>query len=234
MEIQILQLLDGAKKAEGLTVVIDVFRAFSVACYLADKGVTAIFPVGDIDKAYELKRNHPEYLLVGERNERVPEGFDFGNCPTHLLNADLKGKTIVHTTSAGTQGLVNAKGATERLTGAFVNAPAIINYIKKKNPAKVSLVCMGYSMKHPTEEDTFCAEYIKASLENMPVDFGQMKKIIRNTSAQRLFAPENQTFSPASDFELCTDLGRFDFVLRAIEKDGILRLETIKNNEAES
>lgn len=233
MEIQILQLLEGAKKAEGLTVVIDVFRAFSVACYLIDKGAREIIPVGDIEKAYELKRDHPEYLLVGERNERVPEGFDYGNCPTHLLKADLAGKTVVHTTSAGTQGLVNAKGATERLTGSFVNAPAIISYIRKKDPAKVSLVCMGYSMKHPTEEDTFCAEYIKACLENKPVDFVQMKETIRNTSAQRLFAPENQAFSPSSDFELCTDLGRFDFVLRVIEKDGLLRLETIKNNEAE-
>ena len=30
MEINILQLLEGAKQAKGLTVIIDVFRAFSV------------------------------------------------------------------------------------------------------------------------------------------------------------------------------------------------------------
>ena len=29
MEIQILQLIEGARKAEGVTVVIDEFRAFS-------------------------------------------------------------------------------------------------------------------------------------------------------------------------------------------------------------
>ncbi len=228
MEIQILQLLEGAKKAEGLTVVIDVFRAFSVACYVSHKGATDILPVGDIDKAYALKREHPDYLLIGERNERVPKGFDFGNCPTHLLLIDLTGKTVVHTTSAGTQGLVNAIGATERITGAFVNAPAIVRYIKKQNPSKVSLVCMGYSMKHPTEEDTLCAEYIKTSVENKPVDFNQMKEIIRNSSAKRLFAPENQSFSPSSDFDLCTDLGRFDFVLKAEEYDGLLHLTPIK------
>jgi len=228
MEIRILHLLEGAKQAEGLTIVIDVFRAFSVACYLSHNGAKDILPVGDIKKAYELKRKFPDYLLVGERNEQVPEGFDYGNCPTQLLKVDLKGKTVVHTTSAGTQGLVNATGAAERITGSFVNAPAIIRYIKKQNPNKVSLVCMGYSMKHPTEEDTFCAEYIKAGLEDKLVDFTQMKEIIKRTSAMRLFATENQQFSPASDFDLCMDLGRFNFVLKAEDKDGLLHLTPIK------
>ena len=228
MEIQILQLLDGAKKAKGLTVVIDVFRAFSVACYLFDRGAKHVFPVGDIEKAYELKKDHPDYLLVGERNEKVPEGFDFGNCPTHLLKADLLGKTIIHTTSAGTQGLVNATDATERITGSFVNAPAIVRYIKEKNPSVVSLVCMGYSMRYPTEEDTYCAEYIKACVEGKPLDFNEIKEVIRNTSAKRLFAPENQTFSPSSDFDLCMDLGRFNFILKAEENKGLLYLTPIK------
>ena len=30
MNIKILELIDGAKKAEGLTVIIDVFRAFTL------------------------------------------------------------------------------------------------------------------------------------------------------------------------------------------------------------
>lgn len=229
MNIQILQLLEGAQKAEGLTVVIDVFRAFSVACYVLGNGAKDILPVGDINLAYELKQKNPEYILIGERQERVPEGFDFGNCPTHLLHHDFTGKTIIHTTSAGTQGLVNAIHATERITGSFVNAPAIVKYIKKQNPDCVSLVCMGYSMKHPSEEDTFCAEYIKASLEGMDVDFNHMKQVIRTTSARRLFSPENQSFSPSSDFELCMDLGRFDFVLKANESDGLLHLTPIKS-----
>ena len=42
MDIKILQLLDGAKQAEGLTVIIDVFRAFSVACYAFDGGINKI------------------------------------------------------------------------------------------------------------------------------------------------------------------------------------------------
>lgn len=228
MDIQILQLLEGAKRAEGLTVVIDVFRAFSVACYVSNAGATKILPVGDIEEAYKLKRENPGFILIGERNERVPEGFDFGNSPTQIAVFNFKGKTVIHTTSAGTQGLVNATRADERITGSFVNAPAIIQYIRQKNPSMVSLVCMGYSMKHPTEEDTLCAEFIKAGLQNLPVDFEKMKNTIRNTSARRLFIEENQEFSPSSDFDYCMDLGRFDFVLKAADINGILSLTPIK------
>nr|MBD3622499.1 2-phosphosulfolactate phosphatase [Sunxiuqinia sp.] len=62
MDIKIFQLLDGAKQAEGLTVIIDVFRAFSVACYAFDGGVSRIYPVGQIDLAYQIKLQNPEYL----------------------------------------------------------------------------------------------------------------------------------------------------------------------------
>ena len=108
MEIQILQLLKGAKKARGLTVIIDVFRAFSTTCYAFNKGVRQIIPVGDINEAYRLKEMNPDFVLIGERNEQKPPGFDFGNSPFQLLKANLWGKTIVHTTSSGTQGITNA------------------------------------------------------------------------------------------------------------------------------
>ena len=34
MKISICHLIEGAKKADGLTVIIDVFRAFSLECLL--------------------------------------------------------------------------------------------------------------------------------------------------------------------------------------------------------
>ena len=46
MDVQILHMIEGAKKAEGLTVVIDVFRAFSLECYLMARGAGRILPVG--------------------------------------------------------------------------------------------------------------------------------------------------------------------------------------------
>lgn len=221
MNIEILQLLEGAQKAHGLTVIIDVFRAFSTACYAFAAGVSKIYPVGNIDQAYQLKDKNPEFILMGERFERKPEGFDFGNSPSHILQVNLSGKTIVHTTSSGTQGITHAIHADEILTGSFVNAGAIINYIKKRNPEKVSLVCMGYSCEYPTDEDTFLAEYIKNELEGITNNFPEMVDKLRNGSGARLFDPENQEWSPSTDFDLCLNLNQFDFVLK-VEKEGDL------------
>ena len=228
MDIQILQLIEGAKQAKGLTVIIDVFRAFSLTCYMADQGAKPIIPVGDIEVAYALKKQFPEALLVGERMELVPEGFDFGNSPTHLLNHDLTGKRIIHTTSSGTQGLVNAKGASEILTGSFVNAPAIVRYIQQKQPTNVSLVGMGYATMYPTEEDTFCAEYIRDLLLGREVNMPQIIETIRLSSGRRLFDPKNQAHSPETDFYLCLETGKFNFVLKAEPwENGLLQLRKI-------
>jgi len=225
MKINILQLLEGARKAEGLTVVIDVFRAFSLGPYAFSKGVEKIIPVADLDLAFRLKKEHPDYILVGERDEQKVPGFDFGNSPTHLLESDLKGKTIVHSTSSGTQGLANAVNAGEILTGSFVHADAIVKYIRKQNPDMVSLVCMGYATEYPIEEDTFCAEYIRDRLENKKPDFEEMVKIMRKTSGARFFEKEKQSFAPSSDFELCTALNRFDFIVKAKQGDEFMVLK---------
>jgi 2-phosphosulfolactate phosphatase len=219
MEVKILQLLEGAKEATGLTVIIDVFRAFSTTCYAFNAGAEKIIPLGEIKQAYKMKENKPDYILVGERNEQKPPGFDFGNSPSQLLNGNLTGKTIVHTTSSGTQGIANAKNADEIITGSFVNAGAIVKYIQQKNPETVSLVCMGYACEYPTDEDTLCAEWIKNELEGKPNHFAEMVEIIRTGSGARFFEPEKQSWSPQADFELCLDLNRFGFVLK-VEKDG--------------
>ena len=227
MKIKILHLIEGAKAARGLTVVIDVFRAFSVVCYAFDRGADRIIPVGDVNTAFELKKKNPGYKLIGERNEQIIPGFDFGNSPTQILNEDFAGKTLVHTTSAGTQGLVNAINADEILTGSFVNANAIVNYILKNQPKEVSLVCMGYSALHPIEEDTFCAEYIKNELEGKENKFDQMKEIIRSGSGKRFFEAEKQDYAPSSDFELCLDLNRFSFVVKASKLNEMLSLQKL-------
>lgn len=227
MEIKILQLLEGARQAAGLTVIIDVFRAFSTACYAFDCGAGPIYPVGTVDEAFALKKYFPEALLVGERNEQPIEGFDFGNSPTHLIQGDISGKSLIHTTSSGTQGIVNAVHADEIITGSFVNAGAIVRYIKRKNPKQLSLVCMGYACFYPTDEDTLCAQYIKNELLGLDNEWAAMVNQIRDGSGKRFFETKSQAWAPASDFDLCLDKNRFDFVLKTCSENGIRYLEKI-------
>lgn len=230
MKVDILQLVKGAREARGLTIVIDVFRAFSSACYVAGKGADQIISVGGVETAFRLQAEHPDYLLMGERNGRMVDGFDFGNSPFQLESFDFTGKTVVQTTSAGTQGLVNAVHAEKILTGSFVNADAIVNYIRSQSPSQVSLVCMGYSARHPIEEDTLCAEYIRLKLQGKTPDYSEMTETIRLSSGKRFFVAGHQDFAPSTDFYLCLDLNRFDFILKA-EKvaEDMVSLKTVRN-----
>ncbi len=215
MDIQILHMVEGAKAARGLTVIIDVFRAFTVETYLMRNRAEKIIPVGNIDVAFAYQKKHPGTLLCGERNGVMVEGFNFGNSPSQLEHADLTGKTVVHTTSAGTQGIANATQADEIITGSLVNAAAVAEYIRRKNPEQVSLVCMGLNCLRPIDEDTLCAEYIKSLLEGHPLENMEARMdALRYTSGAKFFDPDNQQVFPKRDFELCVQLDSVPFVLR--------------------
>ncbi len=218
MNIAILQLIEGARAARGLTVVIDVFRAFSVVCYAAGNGASRIITVGELEKAYELKRQNPAFVLMGERRGKKMPGFDYGNSPTEIEHVDLEGKTVILTTSAGTQGIVNAAGADQIMTGSFVNARAVVDYIRSRNPATVSLVCMGDQALSPSDEDTLFAHYVKHLLEEKSVDFQTLREHLQDCPGAAKFFDETKTWAPQRDFDLCMDLNRYDFVLRAHEE----------------
>ncbi len=219
MNVRILQLIEGAKQARGLTVIIDVFRAFSLEAYLMDAGAERIYPIGEAEKVFALKAEHPDWIAIGERGGKKLDGMDFGNSPSSFEGMDLTGKVCLHTTSAGTQGIANAKGASEIITGSLVNAKAIARYIQASGAEEVSLVAMGLSGGRETEEDTLCAEYIKCLLEGGTMDLAEPIESLKHTSGAKFFDPERAEIFPTRDFELCTMPDRFDFVLK-VERDG--------------
>ena len=224
MEINILRYIEGAKQAEGLAVIIDVFRAFSLECCLYDRGAARVHPVGSIEEAWRLKKAHPEYVLIGERKGKKCEGFDFGNSPSTVPKEAVQGKTIIHTTSAGTQGIINATKADEIITGSLVNAAAVAAYIRKRKPEKVSLVCMGNNGVTLAPEDELCAEYIKSILEEHPLtDLRERTLALRERGGKHFFDPDNQEVFPEADFWACIRCDMFPFVLRVVREDGLLR-----------
>ena len=222
MNIRILELIDGAKAAKGLTVIIDVFRAMTVEAYVIQNGAADLIPMGSVEDAYAYRDSHPGTLLMGERGGAKCPGFDFGNSPSQVKDFDFTGKTVVHTTSAGTQGVANATGATEMLTGSLVNAKAIAEYIKASGAEDVSLVCMGLAGKESTREDTLCAEYIKALVEGASIDLEAGIAECKRTSGAKFFDP-NDTVFPEEDFWLSVEADKFDFVLHVEQgADGLM------------
>ena len=232
---KILHLLSGAKEARGLTVIIDVFRAFSLECYLYDLGAKLVRPVGSIEEAKALCEKIPGSILIGERQGIKVEGFDFGNSPSQVeAEKDrIEGRVIIHTTSAGTQGIVNAVGATEILTGSLVNAKAVAEYIRtaaskakddsaSRKELEVSLVAMGLSAKKQAAEDELCAEYIKSLVEENKIlpAFEERRQDLKNHDGKRFFDPLLQEHFPEKDYYMCISQDRFPFVLR-IGKDDL-------------
>ena len=88
---------------------------------------------------------------------------------------------------------------------------------------------MGKAALSPAEEDTWCAEYIRALLlgEDYPIEDRLMK--LRDLEGRRFFRPDNQEQCPERDFFLATQTGTFDFVLKVTKtSDGLLKL--VKEN----
>lgn len=136
----------------------------------------------------------------------------------------------MHTTSAGTQGIANAKNAKEILTGSLVNAKAIAKYIKLNGWNDVSLVCMGLEAVSQTEEDNLCAYYIKSLLEDNPIELRDEIENLKNTSGAKFFDEKQQEVFPEKDFYLSTEVDKFNFVLK-LEKDNETGLDYIKKLE---
>jgi 2-phosphosulfolactate phosphatase len=214
VQIDVLDHVAGGRDARGIAVVIDVFRAFSVAAYAFDAGAARVLPVGEISDAIELGRRFPGSVLAGERHARRLPGFDAGNSPTEIRALDLRGRVLVHTTHAGTQGLVNAAGADEVLTGAFVNISAVCRYVKARAPARVSLVRMGHEARERCAEDDLYAECLRLLLLGEPAPLAEVRTRLRDAPAAVKFFDPACDWAPRDDFEYCTDVDRFDFVLR--------------------
>lgn len=216
MRIRMLELLSGAAEATGTAVIIDVFRACSVACYAFAAGVERILPVDAVEEAFALRAAHPDYLIAGERGCIKVEGFDFGNSPSEIRRADLTGKTLVHATSAGTRGLFAAMDVADRvLTCSFANMAATAAAIRAAAPETVSIVAMGKAGVAHAPEDRLCAMYLANLLQDVPNAFETIPKFLRTASTAEIFFGET-AIVPEEDFDLCLALDAFDFSLEAV------------------
>lgn len=228
MKVDILEFVDGAKNAKGVAVIIDVFRAFTTACYVYESGAERLIVTSSPERAFDLRKSYRHSVLTGERDEKKIVGFDFGNSPTEIIKSDLQGMTVIQTTTAGTNGLINAENADIVVTGSIVNAGAVVKYIRALDPPHVSLVAMGYRATLSAAEDLLCAEIIRSGLTGKPKSFQSAINELRHGSGKRFFEPANIDFSPPTDFFLCTMADRFDFILKGEKRyDGNIDLVKI-------
>lgn len=222
--IQRSDFVNGAAAAEGLVIVIDVFRACSLVAVALSRGAARVVPVAAVADALQLKAAHPDWLLLGERHAKPLPGFEGGNSPSELLERDLTDQTIIHTTHAGTQGLTAAyaRAATPSarprvFTGALVNASAtvhcVLDLLRRGDADGVTVVAMGQSGTERCVEDDLCADYMMALLRGKTMPIDSMRQQLRaSPSAAKFFDPA-ATWAPQADFDICSSTDSLHFAV---------------------
>ena len=223
MEIRRLSLLEGSLSATGVSVVIDVFRAFTCEPLMFHYGVRNIILESDIEKCLAMKG---DYIRVGEQNEVPIDGFDLTNSPFMIMEKGAKYfnfMDVIHRTTSGVRGALNALENSETvLLASFVNASATAEYIRQISPETVSIVAMGIRSKEKAPEDEYCGDYIESLLS--PTNYDHVRatqEILAHETAQK-FLRGDKAYLPKEDPAVCIQRDIFGFAIRALKKDGVV------------
>lgn len=143
-----------------IVVVIDVLRATSTIATALYNGAKEIIPVDSVERCIQLGRDL-QCITAGERDGQVAPGLQYGNSSFEYPREFIGGKTLVLTTTNGTKLLHMAlsKGATEIITGSFLNLSAICDHLAATG-RNVILGCAGWKDKVNIEDTLFAGAVV--------------------------------------------------------------------------
>lgn len=151
-------MVDLFKVEDSIAVVIDVLRATSSMCVAFDHGVEKIVPVESIEEC--LSYREKGYLVAGERNGEMVEGFDFGNSPFSYRDKSLKGRSIAMTTTNGTQAIHAVSKAKKVVVGSFANISVLTEWLGKQDE-NILILCSGWKNRINLEDTIFAGALVK-------------------------------------------------------------------------
>ena len=141
-------------------VVLDVLRATTTIAVALAAGAKAVLPAASTEEALRIAQNleKDDMLLAGERRSARIPGFALGNSPAEFTPEAVKGKTIVMTTTNGTQALIAAQGASEIVAGAAVNFAVVVQHARAalERHGDLMILCAGRDRQFALE-DAFAA-----------------------------------------------------------------------------
>jgi 2-phosphosulfolactate phosphatase len=210
-----------------VTVVIDVFRAFSTASYVLERNPATYVFATKSAVISRLASNFPSPLLIGKPEIGSELIYDIPNSPTRVYDVIITNQNILHRTEAGSKGVLLAKEADIVLVAGFVNAEATAQYINTLSNKEVSIVPMGHEGITPSLEDDLCAMYIEMLINGKKMDVTPYLEELRKGSGHYFFG-EDQWQYPREDFERCLEIGRFDFAIRAVVFEDYAMLYPLK------
>ncbi len=222
MQVRIESLLEGARRARGTVVIVDVFRAFTTAAVALARGAQQIIMVPGIEEALRLRDQRVGEVCVGEVNGIKPEGFDFGNSPHEMMQASLRDKVVIQSTRAGTTGVAAAEQAQAVYAGSFVVAEATAQAIIRDSPEQVTIVAMGWNARVRTDEDELCALYLRNLIQGRRPDPEAVRRLVLAGGEAAKFGDPQQPHFHREDLEIALEINKYDFAIRVVEEDGFL------------
>lgn len=187
-----ISVIPTAQQAQGINfsgqtaVVIDVLRATTVITTALDNGAREVIPMKTVEEAQSLYATCDNALRGGERNALKIEGFDLGNSPLEYKKKTVEGKTLILTTTNGTNAIHNVQGADEVVLACFRNAESVACSARND----VTVVCAGTEGRFSLD-DGLCAgmliELLKQQTEVEIDDFGLLLNRFYNESKNNLF-----------------------------------------------
>jgi len=144
----------------SIIVIVDILRATTAMCTAFMNGAKSLIPVSTLEEAKEYKSKG--YLVAAERDGIVCDFADFGNSPYNFQREIVEGKTIVYSTTNGTQAINMAKKAYKILVGSFLNISALASYITYENK-DVIIFCSGWKDRFSLEDTLFAGALAEIS-----------------------------------------------------------------------
>lgn len=193
-------------------VVIDVLRATSSMVEALVNGARSILPVAGVDeavrKADEIGRD--AVLLCGERDAEPIHGFHLGNSPAEFTRERVAGKTLVMTTTNGTNALFIGAGGSSCFAGSLLNARAVAQRLVDVG-ADALLLCSGREGAFALE-DALCAGRIARYLRVLA---GRLHGNDGLSAALRLSraAPSVRTLARTAAGRRLDEIGRRDDIV---------------------
>ena len=222
MEVILDSLIEGARRARGTVVIVDVFRAFTTASVALGRGAEKIILVAEVEEALELRDIGVGTICMGEVGGVRPEGFDFGNSPYDLSRADVVDRTIIQSTRAGTVGMVAAAQADRLYGGSFAVASATVEAVCRLRPPTITVVAMGSEGMVRTDEDEQCALFLRNLLQGRRPDHASVRRLVlAGEEAQKYGDPATPHF-PKEDREMALMIDSHNFAIRVDREDGLL------------
>tara|TARA_R100001143_G_scaffold63607_1_gene73986 strand:+ start:36051 stop:36788 length:738 start_codon:yes stop_codon:yes gene_type:complete len=127
------------------SVVIDVLRASSSIVTALMNGADAIIPVADMGEASKIAMNvdSENYLLCGEKDGVMIDGYDLGNSPFEYTKEVVANKKLIFNTTNGTKAIKKTFGSSNVCVAAFLNVSAVVDFLKTQQ-TDIVLVCAGW------------------------------------------------------------------------------------------